>query len=167
MYQVNDMVCYASKGIFQIQAITKKKGKDRKLQEWYTLHADHDGLETTIQTPADNEYIRTIANAQDIQSLFQTMPQLENIWIEDKSAREDRFKKLLQSGELQNWAQMAKSIYLTKEERAQIKKDIPEKDKQYLLMAEELLFCEIAYALQIPKEQVLDVIKQNIEKREG
>lgn len=164
MYQVNDMVCYASKGIFQVQEVIDKKGKNRKIEKWYKLHADHDGLETTIQTPADNAFIRSLASAHDIHALFNNMPTLENIWTDDKTIREDRFKKLLQSGDLEGWAQMAKSIYLTREERIEVKKDISEKDKQYLAMAEDLLFSEIAYALHIPKEQVIDLIKQNVEK---
>lgn len=163
MYQVDDMVCYASKGIFQVQEIIKKKDKDRKMQAWYKLYANHDGLETTIQTPADNSFIRSLADAQDIQALFSIMPKLENIWTDDKTIRDDRFKKLLQSGELEKWAQMAKSIHLAREHRIQIKKDISEKDKQYLEMAEELLFSEIAYALHIEKDAVLNVIKVNVE----
>lgn len=162
MYQINDMVCYASKGIFQIQAITKKKDKDHKLQQWYTLYANHDGLETTIQTPAENVYIRALANADEIEALLSSMEGLENIWIEDKHQREDCFKKLLASGALENWAQLAKSIYLTREERIQLKKDISEKDKQYLIMAEELLYNEIAYALHIPREEVWDIIKSRV-----
>ena len=162
MFQVNEMVNYASKGMFQIQEITKKQGANASEQIWYTLYANTDGIETKIQTMADNGLIRRIHDAQDIQMLFHIMPTLDNLWIDDKQAREEMFRRLLQSGELENWAQIARSIYLTRAARQQMKKDISEKDKQYFQRAEDLLFSEIAYALSIPKDQVYEVIKQNV-----
>ena len=61
--------------------------------------------------------------------------------------------------------ELTMSIYAKKQDAARQQKKFGATDERYLKRAEELLFGELAVALEIPREQVQEFISQRIRKK--
>ena len=86
------------------------------------------------------------------------MPTLETVWSDDRHVREDRFEKMLNSGDIRQWATMSKTIYEMKKQKEINKKNISERDKFFFDRGENLLFDEISLCLHIKRDDVHDFI---------
>lgn len=158
MFTSDTYVRYGAKGIFQVQEIIEKKGRHNTREFWYVLHSLKNGIETSVTTPVINTCIRQILDKETIQELIDEIPTLETIWSENKSLRYESFQKVIESGSARKLAQLAKTLYLIRDEKELCGKQIAERDREYLKRAEDLLFEEISMVFDIQQSEVKDLI---------
>lgn len=161
MFKVNEFVRYGSFGIFQIKDIEVRKTKEGKKQTYYVMYSN-DGVETKIITPIDNESLRPVMQSEEIEQLILSLPSLQDCWIEDKRLREEQFYKILKSGDMKQLAMLIRTLYLKKEEKATLGKQLAQKEQDILRQAENLLNEEVSLIAHIEKQEVVSYISEKL-----
>lgn len=164
MNQVSEYVRYGSNGIFCVEDIRKRTGKDGVMSDWYILRSHKDGVDTSVMTPVDNALIRPIMSKKEIVSLIDEMPEIPELWFEDKRQRFDCFQTILESGSVYELVQMIKSIYHMRQLKEEEGKHLSDKDRDMFTFAESLFFDEVSISYDIKKEEVLDFILHRVQE---
>lgn len=137
MYKVDDMVMYGSFGICKVTAIEKRDLTGEE-QEYYILK--HINSEKNIfYVPTNNDKalskMHRICSKAEVDELISHMNSEGLIWIDNDIKR----KELAESG-----------------------KKLRSTDENYLSLAENMLFEELAYALDIDRSEVVEYIEKHI-----
>ena len=166
MYQVNDSVVYGTHGVCEVVAVGRLSMSvaDRKLK-YYTLRPVYQ-KDSMIYVPVDHVKLpmRLVLNKEEAKKLVEEIPSLETIWITNEKEREDQYKEAVRSGDCRELVRIIKTIYLHKKERIESGKKVAAVDERYFYQAEELLYEELAYALEMDVSQVGDYISDKIGK---
>ena len=164
MFEVNDYIMYGMTGVCQVVDITKERIIDDLQKEYYVLKYIY-ANDTIIKIPTDNEKIpmRKILSKGDVTTLINNMPNSETIWIDDDRKRNEEFKSILKTGDLDNLVKLVRSIYLDKEYKKSIGKKVYKIDEEIMQTAERLLNEELATALNINPNEVATYISNHIQ----
>lgn len=164
MYNINDMVVYLPCGVCRIDDITEKDFSGDPVK-YYVLRPEGDS-KSTFYVPVNSETLTAqmhkVITEEEINDLIRTMPDAADIWIEDEHQRKERYTQLLHEGNRSEIIKLIKTIYIHQQELREHKKKLRSADEHFLKDAENMLHEEFAYVLGIPKNQVLDYIKQHI-----
>lgn len=164
MYQVNDSVMYGTHGVCEVTAVGRLSMSvaDRK-KKYYTLRPVYQ-KDSLVYVPVDNVKLpmRLVLTGKEAEELVEEIPQLETIWIGNEKERESQYKEAVRSGDCRELVRIIKTIYLHKKERLDEGKKVAAVDERYFHQAEELLYEELAYALDMGVDQVGDYIASKI-----
>lgn len=160
MYKVNDTVIYGTQGVCKIIEIAEKDFMGKK-KEYYVL-TPINNASTTLFAPTDNEAVlaklRRILSKEEIHVLVNTMNNEEPVWIADEKERREKFREIIASGEHSALIQMIKAIWIQKQKREAEGKKLHMSDERFFKDAEQLLYDEFQYVLEINKEQLISYI---------
>lgn len=118
----------------------------------------------TINIPANNDlgFIRDIISPAQAELLIKSIPDIKPIDIEDRQL-ENEYKRLLQSGNLEDLIKIIITTYERNEKRINNNKKIGEKDNNYFKLAEKCLYNELSLSLNKTfdetKEYVINSLK--------
>ena len=66
--------------------------------------------------------MRKILSKGEVTTLINSMPNSETIWIDDDRKRNEEFKSILKTGDIENLVKLIRSIYLDNKNEENIKK---------------------------------------------
>lgn len=160
MYKVGDTVVHPASGVCCIKGIEEKSFAGGEKRKYYVLETVYDTVATTIHIPVDGEKVklRRLLNSADIRDIIHTVSVKEALWIDDNSARKERFQAILKEGDHGKILQMICEIHLKRVERERGGKKIYASDSKILTDAERLIHQEFAHTLEIEPETVADFI---------
>ena len=163
MFKVNDYIMYGMTGVCQVVDITKESFIDNLQKEYYVLKYIYSN-DTIIKIPTDNKKVpmRKILSKGEVTTLINSMPNSETIWIDDDRKRNEEFKSILKTGDIENLVKLIRSIYLDKEYKKSIGKKSYKVDEEIMQMAERLLNEEFATILNISPNEVATYISSHI-----
>lgn len=167
MFKKGDYVVYGNVGVCRIENIGPvsigMEGKD-----YYTLIPVY-GKNSRLYTAVDSNkvVIRPVLTKEETDTLLDEMTELDTLWITDEKRREEIYKEAMRTCDCKEWVRMIKTLYLRKMERTSRGKKATSSDEKYLHLAEENLYGELAFSLQIPKDQVGEFITGRIRKKAG
>lgn len=95
---------------------------------------------------------------EEIHVLVNTMNNEEPVWIADEKERREKFREIIASGEHSALIQMIKAIWIQKQKREAEGKKLHMSDERFFKDAEQLLYDEFQYVLEINKEQLISYI---------
>lgn len=166
MFEVNDMVVYGTHGVCKIEAVERKEFSGVS-KEYYFLRPANDST-AAIYVPTQNEKLvgklRKLLTEQEVYQLIETMPQKEIIWYQKENERKEEYKKLIEKGDHSELIGMIKAIYLQKQQRESEGKHLYISDERFFREAENLLYDEFQYVLNIKKEDLLALICSKIKE---
>lgn len=110
--------------------------------------------------------IRPIMTKQESDALIDEMESIDTLRIGDEKNREEIYKETMKSCDCKAWVQMIKTLYLRKMDRLAKGKKVTSSDERYLSMAQDNLFGELAFTLQMPKEKVGEFIVEKIREKQ-
>ncbi len=160
MYKVNDTVIYGTKGVCKIIEISEREflGKSK---EYYILKPINN-TSTTFFAPTDNQAVldkmHRIISKQEIEELVDATSKEEPVWIQNDNERRERFREILLGGKHHELIQMIKVIWIQKQKREAEGKKLHISDERFFKDAEELLYAEFQYVLEINKEELVSFI---------
>jgi CarD family transcriptional regulator len=161
MFRENDYVMYASAGVCKVQKIDYPDFIKEKNRKYYFLKPVHSFCDS-IFVPVDNgSKMRRVLTRKEAEELISQIPQIETQWIDEEAAREEEYKKAIQSFDCYELVKMVKSLYLKMAERKKEGKKPLQTDEKYMDMAESYLHGELAVALDMP----IDNVRQYIESK--
>lgn len=156
MFQVNDRIVYGTHGVCEVTAVgTLSMSVADKHRKYYTLCPLYQ-RESMIYVPVDNCKIkmRSVLTREEAQKLIEEVPKLEAIGIINERERESQYKEALLSCDCRELVRVIKTLYQRKKTRVEDGKKIATVDERYFHQAEEQLYGELAYVLEIDKEEV-------------
>lgn len=169
MFQVNDVVVYGNHGICKVTDVGTLlvSGAD-KYKQYYTLHPVYQ-REAVFYVPVDNTkiMIRLALSKKEAEQLINDIEEMESAWIVNEKEREAQYKAALHSCDCRELIKIIKTLYERKQSRIQDGKKVTTVDERYFHLAEAQLYEELAYALEMKREEVGTYIANYISKEKS
>ena len=160
MYNVNDIVIYASYGVCVVTAIEIHDFSGENVK-YYVLQPIGDN-KNKFYIPTSNslltEKLRIVCSRDEVNELIRVMPDEDFIWIEDEIQRKETYRKIIDEGDRRKLIKLIKTLYTRKKDLAEQNKKLYSADERFLNDAENLLYGEFAYALNISRDEVVTYI---------
>ena len=164
MFKLKDVVVYGSQGVCEIIGIEERKvGGESKT---YFVLQPKSNRGATCYVPTWNEKawskMRKVMTSQEIDALIDSMPNKKPTWIANESERKDTYKKILASGDQAAIISMVQALFSHKEEREAAGKRLHISDEHFMKDAEQLLYNEWQYVLNVDKVGLMAYIFQRL-----
>ena len=162
MFKVGDYVVYGNTGVCRIEDIGPLSiGSSDK--DYYTLVPVY-GRNSRLYVVVDSDkvVIRPIMTKQESDALIDEMENIDTLWIGDEKKREEIYKETMKTCDCKAWVQILKTLYMRKMDRQAKGKKVTSSDERYLHLAEDNLYGELAFSLEMPKEKVGEFILEKI-----
>ena len=165
MFKINDVVIYGSQGVCRIVGIEEQK-VDGTIKKYFVLKpAQEKGA--TFFVPTWNEKawgkMRKLMTKEDINALIDSMPRKIPVWIANENERKETNKKILASGDRSAIISMVQALYIHKKEREAEGKRLHISDEYFMKDAEQILYNEWQYVLNVDRAGLMDYIFGRIE----
>lgn len=165
MFKVNDVVVYGAQGVCEIVGIDERK-TDGTSKAYFVLKP-MDDRGSTFYVPTWNEKalakMRSVMTKQDVDALIDTMSGRKTTWIENEKDRKEAYRSILASGDRGAVISMVQALYIRKKEREAEGKRLHMSDEHFMRDAEQLLFNEWQYVLNMDKAGLMAYIFQRTE----
>ncbi len=167
MYQVGDLVLYGNTGVCRVDELKEQSfpstGEKRL---YYVLRPLYEDCVISAPVDSDKVFIRPIISRQEAERVIARIPQIHAQAYYSKASRElaEHYEAILKSHDCDSLVELTMSIYAKKQLLADKKRKFGTVDERFLKRAEDLLFGELAAALEIPKHQVQDYIAARVEE---
>lgn len=157
MFQVNDVIIYGTQGVCKITG-TEEKNVGGVKKTYFVLKPVND-KGATIFAPTDNALVlkkmRRLLTKEEIHRLIDSMPEESAAWVDNESARKELFKSILAEGNHLELIKMIKAIYAHKKQREAEGKRLHMSDDRFFRDAEQILYNEFQYVLDIKDKEDL------------
>ncbi|MBE6841463.1 MAG: hypothetical protein E7510_01370 [Ruminococcus sp.] len=158
---VDQYVSYRHNGIYKILEICNRDFGGNGSKKYYLLQSVYDH-NAKIYVPADTENLpsamKHILTSSEINEIIAQTNQHGFEWIEDSTEREQKFSKIVESGNKKDILMLLRTLSSRKSLMAQQKKKLYSADEKLLSLAEKIISEEFAFALGIKKDEVLPYI---------
>lgn len=167
MLQVNDVIIYGVQGVCKITAIEEKTIAGAKKTYFVLKPVGDQG--STIFAPTDNELVRRkmrrLLTKEEIHKLIDSMRWENALWVTNENERKELYKNILAKGDHLDLIRMLKAIYAHKTQREAEGKRLHMSDERFFKDAEQILYNEFQYVLDIKdKDDLMRYIFARIEK---
>ena len=166
MFKVNDVVVYGSQGVCEIIGIDERK-MDGVSRTYFVLKPNDD-KGATCYVPTWNEKalakIRRVMTKQEVDALIDSMPNKSPTWIANEKDRKEAYKNILASRDQAAIISMVQALFSHKKEREAEGKRVHMSDEHFLKDAEQLLYSEWQYVLNVDKAGLMSYIFDRIER---
>lgn len=155
MFKIGDTVIYSAHGLCKIDDICEKtiSGVTRT---YYVLHPLAQS-NLTISTPVDNKnVIHEMMDEEEAQDLLQSFKEPGVDWIQDVKPRNAKYTKIIKSGDRRGIAGIANTLMRKSLEASLDKKKLYSQDREMLDTIQDILFKEMAMALNRSYEEIAE-----------
>lgn len=160
MYQVGQLIIYGTTGVCRVKDVKPApKSADAEDRLYYTLEPLYQTC--LIYAPVDGKvFMRPVISRTEAEKLIDGIPDVEPqvCSIRDLRQLREHYEAAIRSHDCAELIALSMSIYKKKRLAAQQKRRLGQTDQRFMKQAEELLFGELAAALDIQPEQVPDYI---------
>lgn len=160
MFEVGQIVTYATSGACRITALEKRRVGEREM-EYYILKPLYNPT-MTICVPAANAALvarmRPALDREAVLRVIHAIPDSEPYHELEPELRKAHYIEALQSGDQTALARMLRSLYEVKRARQAMGKTLSSYEENAMREAENMLHSECAHALGILPGEVADFI---------
>lgn len=166
MYQIGELIFYGSTGVCRVADIHQTTAhRTCPAQTYYILQPLYSTC--TIQTPVDNPkvFMRPILSREEALNLIDRIPTVHAKAYSPRSIRElsDHYEAAMRTHNSAELLKLTMSIYAKKQDALRQNKKFGSMDERFMKRAEDLLFGELAAALDIDRDTVPDYIASRLE----
>lgn len=152
MYKINDYV------IYKREVCVVKDLKKINNQDYYTLESKEDtSLKISIPVSQETQLLRHLATFDEISNTLDHINEIPTLDINERNL-EEQYKLLLQGTTIENLIKIIKTAYIRNEIRKNNHKHLSDTDTSYQELAEQFLFNEIAYAMNISYDAAKELV---------
>lgn len=164
MYEVGDYVMKISSGVCRIDNITHLEMSGVDKNKLYYVLTPIEGGKSTLYVSVDtaDKIIRSAMTKNEAEAVIDSIPQIEEAWIENDKLREQQYKDAVKSGSPEALVSIIKTIYSRKKMREFQGKKNTAVDERYYKQAETLLYAEIAFALGCERNDISKKVSESI-----
>ena len=166
MFQVGDLIVHGSEGVCRVEDVgSPPVGSICPNRIYYTLKPlyrsgrSYTPVDTVIQ-------MRPVITSEQAQQLIRQMLSVEVEMLDDCNLRmqTEYYRSALQTNECEKLVQLIRTAYTRQQTAISNKRKPSMNDERYLKRAEDLLYGELAVALDIPKDEVKSYILTHSEQ---
>lgn len=166
MYQTGDLILYGGTGVCRVTEIVAKSfGRTEPEKLYYVLTPLYQS--GTITTPVDNckVFTRPVISRDEAIALIDRIPEIQAEAYHNQNLQqlENHYKSAMESHDCLDLLCLTMSTYQKKMERENAKLKFGAVDRRYMERAEDLLFGELAVALNIEKNRVQEFIANRLQ----
>ena len=164
MFAVNDYIVYGNHGVCKVENIgTVSLAMVDKDKVYYTLRPVYKN-EAVVYAPVENpkSSIRPVLTKEEADALIEEIPQLESVWIANEKEREAQYKAALKSCDCRELIRIIKTLYCRKMDRIRDGKKVTVVDERYFRQAEDQLYGELAFVMEMERSQMGDYLTERI-----
>ncbi len=170
VYKEGDLILYGSTGVCRVEKIREQvfpTTGEKKL--YYVLCPLYEDCVISVPVDSDKVFIRPIITKEEARQVIDRMAQVQPEVFHSRVTRElsEHYETLLNSHDCDSLVELTMSIYTKKQAMLAQKRKFGTVDERFLRRAEDLLFGELAAALEIPREQVQNYISARLESRQA
>lgn len=163
MLKVGDKIVYGANGVMTIIDI-REESFGGACRSYYVLAPMHSKSESQVFVPTDSERLvsmmRPLVTKEEIFEMFSGSAILPEVrWIEANRARQEHFKKILESGDRREILAVIRAIDESAKQREMQGKKNFLADENIKLRATNILYSEISVVLGIPEDEVGEFIQ--------
>lgn len=166
MYQAGDLIIYGGEGACRVEAVgTIDMAGASKEKPYYTIQPLY--REGKIFVPVDTAvFMRPVITREEADALIRRIPDIEGEVYENRNLRmlNEHYQTLLQTHDCEDMLQLIKAVYAKQKETLAAGKKPGLVDERYMKRAEDILYGELAVALDIPKDEVFTYITNVLER---
>ena len=165
MYQAGELVLYGSTGVCRVEEVREQASPgtgEKRL--YYVLRPLYEDCVISAPVDSDKVFIRPIITKDEAERIILDMPKAEVTIYHSRVPKEltEQYETVLKNYDCGALVGLTKSIYAKKISLQEQKRKFGTVDERFLKRAENLLFGELAAALEIPRDQVQDYIESKL-----
>ncbi len=163
MYQIGDLVLYENTGICRVADITGRDlNENNRKKLYYVLEPLYQNCTIKIPVTSTKIFMRPIISKEEASNLIDSIPEIQPKAYYNRALNQlsGHYEASLKTHDCSDLLELCMSLHTKKREVEEQKRKFGAVDEKYMKRAEELLFGELAAALEIPKEEVLDYIAE-------
>ncbi len=164
MYKPGEKIVYGSTGVCTVKEITKPDDPTAEGERlYYALEPMYQA--GMIYTPVDSKvFMRPVISKSEANALIDAIPDTQVPAYHSSVIREleEHYTAYLKSHNCASLLELTRSIYTKKQLAAQHNRKFGAVDERYMKRAEDLLYGELAVALDIDKDEVADYIAKRL-----
>ena len=163
MYQSGELILYGRTGVCRVEEITHEKqhGSEEE-QMYYVLKPLYQNC--NITTPVDNTKVfsRPIISREEAERVIGVIPTVEPEVYHNRNLNQlrEHYRSCMESFDCVDLVKLTMSLYRKKREAEDQKRKFGAVDERFMKEAEDLLFGELAAALEIPRDEVRGYIER-------
>lgn len=164
MFKKGDYVIKLPEGVCKIEDIVHLDISDIDSDKAYYLLVPVSEKSSSIYISIDaaKERIRNVISRDEAMRLIKSLPEINEKNISNERRREQEYKSAILSGDLESLVSVMKLIYARRKKRTEEGKKVTAIDDRYFKQAENILFSELSFVLDIPKEEIETFIADTI-----
>ncbi len=166
MHSIGDKIMYGAAGVMTIVDIREEAIGDVP-RSYFVLRPTLARTDSYTFVPVDNERLvssmRPLMTRDEVLSLIRSFNEIEPLrWIPENRARQDYFKRVMESGDRRDMVAMIRAINDNAVRReAEGKKNFLS-DENAKIKTQRLLYSEFSVVLDIPEEEIDSFIEENL-----
>ncbi len=165
MFCVNDYVVYGNEGVCRVEDIGKPSisGLDKQ-KEYYTLVPFY--RKGKIYTPTDSTILmRKVISKENAEALISRITEISPVLDvpRDSKLAMEFYKSLVKTHECEKLISIIKHVFEKQRVLVAEKKNVPAVDLRYMKIAEDMLYGELGFALNIKPSDVRGYIIRSCE----
>ncbi len=159
MYEAGTLVVYGRTGVCQVEGVVCREG-----QNYYALKPLYQSCDIFAPIDSDKVFIRPVISREEAHDLIDALPDMEIEVYESQVMRDlsQHYQAAMASHDCRDLFALTGSLYKKKQETVRQKKKFGAVDERFMKLGEELLFGELAAALEIQPQEVPDYISQRL-----
>ncbi len=169
MFTVNDYIIYGNHGVCRVEKIgTVSLPMVDKDKLYYTLSPVYKN-DAVVYAPVENpkSVIRPVITKEEADHLIEEIPGLQSVWIANEKEREAQYKAALKTCDCRELIRIIKTLYVRKMDRLRDGKKVTVVDERYFRQAEDQLYGELAFVMNMERSQMGDYLSERISALES
>ncbi len=162
MFKKSDFVVNANNGICEITDIVTMNMSGTDKEYYLLVPINEQTAKVYIPVDTASQRIRLVMNKTDALELIESIKDIDEAYIENEKEREKTYKEALNSRDPKRLVGIIKTLYLRRQKRLDAGKKSTAVDDRYFKLAENHLHNELAFALNVNKEEVTRIIFEHI-----
>lgn len=165
MFKKGDFVVNTNNGICEISDIVTMNMSGTNKEYYMLIPITEPTAKVYLPVELATQRIRRAMSKEDALALIESIPEIDEAYIENEKEREKTYKDALNSHDPKRLVGIIKTLYLRKQERVEAGRKNTAVDERYFKLAENHLHNELAFALQIDKTSVKKMILDTIQQK--
>ena len=162
MFKKGDFVVNTNNGICEISDIVTLNMSGTNKEYFILIPITEQTAKVYIPVDLAQQRIRLAMTKEEACALIKSIPDIDEAYIENEKERERTYKEALNSRNPQKLVGIIKTLYLRRQKRAIAGKKVTAVDERYFKLAENHLHSELAFAMQVDKSEINNIILEHI-----
>lgn len=164
MFEIGDFVIKANSGICRVDDIGHLDISTANKERLYFFLTPLNEANTKLYVPTDkaDSGLRRVITEEEAWKIIDAIPDIDEAWIADDKQREQKYKEVIQSCDLEKLISIIKNMYHRKQKRTAQGKKNTSIDEHFFKLAENNLYTELAFAIGKNKEDMQEIIAGKI-----